>query len=132
MIKTLDIIALILYCALIYWLSDQSSLPVAMLFSFQDKLIHLSAYFIMGILAWRVFRHFFSSRQQLMFAIVAFCSIYGFLDEWHQSFVEGRSADFFDWLADTAGDFLAAYLLTRLFPIRDISIETDGKTVQNS
>ena len=131
MIKTVDIIALFLYCALIYWLSDQSSLPVAMLFSFQDKLIHLAAYFIMGTFAWRVFRHFFSTRQQLMFAIVAFCSLYGFLDEWHQSFVAGRSADFLDWLADTAGDMLAAYLLTRLFPLQDFDLEQDGKAVQN-
>ena len=32
---------------------------------------------------------------------VTFCSLYGISDQWHQSFVEGLSADVADWMADT-------------------------------
>jgi len=51
MIKSLDFTLLFLYCLFIYWLSDQPTLPVPNLFSFQDKIFHAGAYFIMGVLA---------------------------------------------------------------------------------
>jgi VanZ family protein len=36
-------------------------------------------------------------------------------DEWHQSFVEGRTTDVFDWLADTLGASMALVGLTLFF-----------------
>jgi VanZ family protein len=36
-------------------------------------------------------------------AAAGVASAYGATDEWHQSFVPGRSADIHDWFADTAG-----------------------------
>jgi VanZ family protein len=38
----------------------------------------------------------------------AIASGYGATDEWHQSFVPGRSADVRDWFADAAGALLGA------------------------
>jgi VanZ family protein len=40
---------------------------------------------------------------------IAFCSLYGLSDEWHQSFVVGRESDFADWVADTSGAALAIF-----------------------
>ena len=59
MIKILDFTLLLFYCLFIYWLSDQSSLKTPFDFGFdlQDKLYHAGAYFIMGLLAWRSFKH---------------------------------------------------------------------------
>ena len=37
-------------------------------------------------------------------------SLYGASDEWHQYFVPGRSCEFGDWIADTAGGALAIAL----------------------
>ncbi len=116
MLKLLDIIALLFYCAGIFWLSHQPSLPVPMLFEFQDKLHHFTAYFIMGLLAWRSFRHVIKPPLLLAGASVAFCSLYGISDEWHQSFVEGRTSDCVDWLADTIGATVAMTLLARFHP----------------
>lgn len=113
MLKFFDILALLLYCAVIFWLSDQPSLPLPMLFEYQDKLHHFSAYFIMSILAWRSFRHLTHNPVQLSAFAVLFCSLYGVSDEWHQSFVEGRTADSLDWLADTLGASVAVLLLTK-------------------
>lgn len=45
--------------------------------------------------------------------VILFCSLYGISDEWHQSFVVGRSSDVLDWLADTSGAVLASFLLMR-------------------
>jgi VanZ family protein len=121
MLKFFDILALLFYCAVIYWLSDQPSLPIPMLFEFQDKLHHFTAYFIMGLLAWRNFRHFVKPPILLAIVCVMFCSLYGISDEWHQSFVEGRTCDSLDWLADTIGATMAMFLLARFFPYRKLN-----------
>ena len=120
MIKIIDILALLFYCAVIYWLSDQPSLPIPMLFEYQDKLHHATAYFMMGILAWRTIRHFVKPPFILAIASIVFCSLYGISDEWHQSFVVGRQADSLDWVADTFGATLAIYLLARFYPYQKL------------
>lgn len=103
---------LFLYCGLIYWLSDQPSLPVPMLFPHQDKVHHGGAYFIMGLLAARSLNFFIRSPILLILAGLFFCSAYGAFDEWHQSFVPGRDADAADWMADTAGAALGILFFT--------------------
>jgi VanZ family protein len=111
MVKILNFTSLFLYCAFIYWLSDQPTLPVPDLFSLQDKILHAGAYFIMAVLAWRSFKQ--QSDNPIIPALlsITFYSLYGVTDEWHQSFVKGRVPDVTDWLADTVGAGLAAFLL---------------------
>ena len=70
-----------------------------------DKIFHFSEYFVFGIL---LFRAFLGSRIPLSVPAVILLSIilasaYAVADECHQYFVQGRSADFFDFLADFAG-----------------------------
>lgn len=110
MIKVLDSAALLFYCLLIFWLSDQPSINAPMWFPHQDKIYHAGAYFIMAVLAWRIFRRAFSRPWIIS---LLFCSLYGISDEWHQSFVTGRYSDISDWLADTAGAGLALFLLEK-------------------
>lgn len=121
MLKVFDIIAWLFYCAVIYWLSDQSSLPVPMLFEFQDKLHHFGAYFIMAVLAWSGFRHFAATQVIAIAFSVLFCSLFGVTDEWHQSFVEGRTADVLDWLADTLGALTAGLIVAKFLHFRRIN-----------
>lgn len=108
-----DTILLTLYCALIYWLSDQPSLPMPMLFPAQDKLHHFIAYALMGVLAWQAMSHKLSGNR-LWLVSVLFCSLYGVSDEFHQSFVPGRLAETGDWIADTMGAVLSTVILYRL------------------
>ena len=105
--KLINLILLALYCILIYWLSSQPTLPAPMLFTHQDKIHHMGAYFIMGILANRFFNDFFEKPTTCFIASLIFCSLYGISDEWHQSYVQGRESDVFDWLADTSGALIA-------------------------
>ena len=107
--KLRDFIALALYCGFIYWLSAQESLPVPQIFTLQDKLEHAGAYFVMSLLAWRYFRHWLKCHRMPFLIAVGFCSFYGATDEWHQSFVIGRTPDILDWLADSMGAGLAMW-----------------------
>ncbi|GFO71931.1 hypothetical protein BJAS_P1777 [Bathymodiolus japonicus methanotrophic gill symbiont] len=104
--KALDSAQLILYCVLIYWLSAQSTLPTPELFQHQDKVVHAGAYFVLAVFTLRALCHFISSLTMLLLSSLVFCSVYGVLDEWHQSFVPGRISDVNDWLADTVGAIL--------------------------
>jgi VanZ family protein len=114
MIRILDFSGLLFYCGFIYWLSDQSSLPTPSLFEHQDKLFHFSAYFVLGLLAWRSFKYPITTPIILALVSIIFCSLYGVSDEWHQSFVIGRSSDVLDWLADTSGASAGVFLLHTL------------------
>ncbi len=119
MIKIVDFSLLLFYCLFIYWLSDQTSLkpPLDFGFDLQDKLYHAGAYFIMGLLAWRCFRHLVGSPIVLALLSITFSSLYGLSDEWHQSFVPGRESDVTDWVADTSGSVLAI-MLVLLYTLR--------------
>ena len=108
-----DLSLLAVYCALIFFLSHQSSLPVAIGFPHQDKLIHAAAYAVMGILAWRSFVYLNKPTTLISLVSILFCSVYGVSDEYHQSFIVGRDADVLDWFADTVGAAIAVFFLAK-------------------
>jgi VanZ family protein len=112
--KILDFTFLLAYCLFIYWLSDQPSLKGPEWFPHQDKLHHAVTFSIMALLAWRSFRHWIDRPIILAIFAVSFCSVYGISDEWHQSFVEGRTSDIADWIADTVGAAMAIFLFYKL------------------
>lgn len=71
-----------------------------------DKLLHF-AYFAGGgalLGAYSGLRWHKLCRWKMVLLVAVFCSVIGRLDEYHQSFVPGRSGnDTGDWLADTLG-----------------------------
>jgi len=104
----------LLYAAVIFALSAQAnplqSLPPEILV--HDKLLHLLEYAVLGALLVPGLRLAgFSARGALLLA-VALASLYGVTDEVHQSFVPGRTADVFDWMADTVGAAIGAIVAT--------------------
>jgi len=83
-----------------------------MLFNGQDKLIHAAAYAMMAWLFWQSLSGCWFNRPCLLAgSTVLFCSLYGISDEWHQSFVAGRDASAWDWLADTLGAIVLSGIL---------------------
>jgi VanZ family protein len=81
---------------------DRLELP---LFSGADKVSHALAY---GLLSWTVIVAFSKEtrarRSRLVFgAAVLVPILYGVSDEYHQSFIEGRSTELADVLADAFG-----------------------------
>lgn len=99
-----------LYCAAIFGLSGMEKLPEAAQ-EVPDKLGHLVVYAGLGVLAARAFsRDFGLSRTRTWLACSLFCLIYGLTDEYHQSFVPGRSPEVGDVLADLFGGLAGAYV----------------------
>jgi len=106
--------------ALIWILSDQPSLPgpgergslTRDVFNYGS---HAAIYGIVGLLVWRTL----STRAEILprwlvlhprVSSAAFAVLYGSIDEWHQSFVPGRTASLWDALTDLAGASLALCL----------------------
>ena len=72
-----------------------------------DKVVHFAVY---GLLATLVCRCRFRADWRAAVLGLLAASAFGATDEWHQSFVPGRSCDVMDWLADTGGAALAVTL----------------------
>ncbi len=74
-----------------------------------DKLVHFSVYGLLGTLTLRGL----GPRRWAPGLAIAAVSLFGASDEWHQSFVPGRSCEVADWVADTLGAALAVSLYAR-------------------
>ena len=79
-----------------------------------DKLLHLTAYAVMAVLACRAFATLPRMRRVriLFLAGFLFTLLFGLSDEWHQSFVPDRMADGWDLVADGLGGLLGAGVYT--------------------
>ena len=103
-----------LYASFIFYLSSQSILPVTLptlIEQLGDKLHHMLAYGLFGLLWLRAFRYCggrWAAPRAAVLAIIA-CFLYGTTDELHQAFVPLRDADPWDVVADTAGAAAAVW-----------------------
>ena len=91
---------------LILWiLSSRATLPVVKGLLGFDKVQHFVAYAALAIAVGLWFSHESRLKRPRRFFLIsmAAASAYGVLDEFHQSFVPGRSCDIWDWTADTLG-----------------------------
>jgi hypothetical protein len=107
--------ALIAYCAFIFYLSSQTLHIPGPGFLYQDKLFHATAYGLLAFLALQVSSSFANIPNSFIWAWL-YAVAYGASDEWHQSFVPGRYADVWDWVADGVGVtvvLITIYLLRR-------------------
>jgi len=78
-----------------------------------DKVGHLILFAGLGWLTARaVSGHFRLWRNEIWLACALFCLAYGLTDEYHQSFVPGRTSEAGDVLADFFGGLAGAYAYT--------------------
>jgi VanZ family protein len=99
---------LIGYAGLIFWQSGHALPDAGFSLPGFDKLLHVAAYGLMGWLACRAVAAAGIGRRRtvLYMAALTLTVAFGLSDEWHQSFVPGRSADAWDLLADAMGGLL--------------------------
>lgn len=90
--------------ALIFFASSRSYIAGPPIES-SDKMGHFLVYGLFATLMVRLGRGW---RAAVVAVLIA--SAYGVTDEFHQSFVPGRSVEVADWLADTCGAALAVAL----------------------
>ena len=77
-----------------------------------DKAAHLIAYSILAaafLFAIQPFLHH-SNRTAFAIAAILFCILFGVGDEFHQSFIPGRSVSVWDVVADCLGGLLVAVI----------------------
>jgi len=109
---------------IIYWifLFTATSLPAAHVPSFDvsDKIKHFCAFFGLSVLLSLTLLYqdkVSLFKKYFLVAALFISSLYGLLDEIHQSFVPGRNSEFLDWVADSlgaaAGVLLVYYLLKK-------------------
>lgn len=104
----------VLLMAVIYFLSAQPSLDsgLGLVDEIGRKLVHFGEYALLSFLWWRLFRSGTTARRAAFAAFLA-ASVYAVSDEYHQTFVEGRSGNAVDWAIDTAGAAAALRLAAR-------------------
>ena len=102
-------IPMICIMGIIFYLShlpgDAVRLP---LFPGIDKLAHVFAYgCLAGTFLYSLQPYIHNSnRSVIAVVVVMFCIIWGIGDEFHQSFIPGRSVSYWDVVADGVGAFL--------------------------
>jgi len=107
---------ILVYCLLIFIQSSCPSPDITPDWPYVDKVLHFTAYALLGALFLRAFkttriRH----HLKLIFALsVLFSALYGISDEIHQSFVPYRTADYRDVLADILGSILGVYIFYKI------------------
>ena len=107
---------ILLYCLLIFIQSSYPSPDIGPHWPFKDKILHFTAYALLGALFLRAFSTTpIKQNLKLIFALsILFSSLYGISDEIHQSFVPYRTADVMDALADFLGSTFGAYIFFKI------------------
>jgi VanZ family protein len=104
----------LLLMAVIFFLSAQPDLNSGLgtLDLIGRKLIHFAQYGLLAALWWRALRPRAGGRRAALLAFVI-TALYAATDEYHQTFVEGRSGNPIDWAIDCAGAALISVRLAR-------------------
>ncbi len=98
----------------IFVLSSFPRLPTPEIgIDYEDKLEHAIAYAFFAVLICRALyfqqTYLFWQRNHLSLSFVL-GTLYGISDEFHQSFVPGRTADVYDAIADGVGCIIGVYI----------------------
>ena len=80
-----------------------------------DKAMHFGLYAVLGALAALAVDPARDRRRRGLLVLVAIAA-FAAVDEWHQRFIPGRSADAADWIADVVGATCGLLLLAARVP----------------
>ena len=103
---------LFIFCGFIFIQSSYPSPNTVITFAFSDKLLHVLAYAVLGILFFRAYGTL-PLRNNLSLLIglsILSAGLFGLSDEIHQYFVPARNTDLWDLIADIIGSLLGVFL----------------------
>jgi VanZ family protein len=114
-------IAVVIWYATLLFLSSQSQLETpGPEFMHRDKVMHLTYFALGGVFLFLALslRRPRLSHARIALLVIVFCTVVGALDEFRQSFTPNRNGnDVGDWIADTLGGVIAAFIGPYLLPI---------------
>lgn len=109
----------------IFYVSSIPQLPfLQTTFAWQDKVLHIIAYFIFGLSLLIAFIPY--KKTSLKNKLIIFISIgtfYGASDEYHQSFIIGRSSEIADLVADIIGIILSSLIMIMYHKFKNKKID---------
>ncbi len=82
------------------------------------KAAHFTEYFILGVIVLNLLVSFDVKRKVLIYTAI-FCILASIMDEFHQSFVEGRNGNIGDVLLDSSGSLIGSYLVCRFYLFKE-------------
>lgn len=95
--------------AISFYLSSQSTIQKIPAFPHADKLVHFVCFG--GLAFWVAFGcNLFENQKTKILLPTIIVSVYGIIDEIHQSFTPGRSSTISDWIADTLGALFGSFV----------------------
>ena len=108
----------IAWAAIIFWFSSMPGTDVPSILP--DYIPHFVEYAILGFLVWGAVRLTKKQQPAGLVSLWAVCitSIYAVSDEFHQSFIPGRTPDIKDWAVDTAAAIVAAAVMWSVKALR--------------
>lgn len=92
------------WAAAIFWASSRPSVGIHLVGGL-DKVVHFGVYAVLGALLARAWTW--------PPGVIAAGWLYGLSDEFHQTFVPGRTAEAADWIADALGVMVGLFLYRR-------------------
>lgn len=95
-----------------WYLSSLEKIDAIPSFRFADKFVHGICF--AGLAFWVAFACGTNRMKKIPLPIVV-TSVYGIIDEIHQSFTPGRECSFFDWVADTLGAVFGSICFVLVF-----------------
>lgn len=109
-------IPIIILSIIIFYFSHQSETPNHFPdFEWSDKILHFFAFLIYGSTVQYSLMYKIKDKKSFYFMCLLIGVLFGASDEIHQSFIPGRDADIFDFIADSFG--IATSLLFRKYII---------------
>jgi VanZ family protein len=99
--------------ALIFGMSHRSTVPTppGISASLTSVVGHLTVYFVLAILIWWALGNLIAPSPRRYATAWSLALLYALSDEWHQSFVPGRTPDSFDIATDAVGAALGLLLI---------------------
>ena len=81
------------------------------------KVVHATVYFVLALLLLAIGRVIFGSKKYLLTCAITIllCFIFAMTDEYHQTFVDGRTGQMMDVMIDTAGACVGTLLFSSYF-----------------
>lgn len=80
------------------------------------KTAHLSVYLILGVFTLNTLLNFKCPHTHALYIAIIICLIYAISDEFHQTFIPGRSGEIWDVFIDTLGASIGVLLMNYLKP----------------
>jgi VanZ family protein len=109
----------------IFYVSSKPQLPFLQTeCAWQDKVLHIIAYFIFGIsllIAFVPYKK--TSLQKKLIIFISIGAFYGASDEYHQSFIIGRSSEIADLIADIIGIILSSLIMIMYHKFKNKKID---------